>query len=167
MEKPKVSHLAAIKRILRYTKGTLGCGILFSATDNGGKCELLGYTDSSWCGDKDDRKSTTGYVFMFGGAPISWCSKKESVVALSSCKAEYIIASLSINLAKNPIAHGRSKHIEMHFHYLRDLVSAGQLRLGYCRSEEQVADLLTKAVLNEDFKKLLRRLGMKNVEHLN
>ena len=70
MEKPKVSHLAAIKRILRYIKGTLGCGILFPATDNGGKCELLGHTDSSWCGDKDDRKSTAGYVFMFGGAPI-------------------------------------------------------------------------------------------------
>ncbi|XP_058732917.1 secreted RxLR effector protein 161-like [Vicia villosa] len=93
MEKPKVSHLNAIKRVLRYIKGTLGCGILFPATDNGGKCELLGYTDSSWCGDKDDRKSTAGYVFMFSGAPISWCSKKEPVFAFSSCEAEYIPAS--------------------------------------------------------------------------
>ncbi|XP_058742080.1 secreted RxLR effector protein 161-like [Vicia villosa] len=151
MERTKVSHLEAIKRILRYVNGTLGCGILFSASDMGKSCELLGYIDSNWCGDKDDRKSTAGYVFMFGGAPISWCSKKESVVALSSCEAEYITASLcacqavwlvnllreldnntrgvilllvdnvsAINLAKNPIAHWRSKHIEMRFHYLRD-----------------------------------------------
>jgi hypothetical protein len=167
MEKPKVSHLAAVKRILRYVKGTLGCGILFPASDTGRSCNLLGYTDSNWCGDKDDRKSTTGYVFMFGGAPISWCSRKESVVSLSSCEVEYIAASMcacqavwlvnllreldnctregvlllvdnvsAINLAKNPITHGRSKHIEMRFYYLRDLVSSGQLRLSYCRSEE-------------------------------
>ncbi|XP_073222482.1 secreted RxLR effector protein 161-like [Cicer arietinum] len=167
MEKPKVSHLAAVKRILRYVKGTLGCGILFPANDMGKSCELLGYTNSNWCEDKDDRKSTVDYVFMFGGAPISWCSKKEPVVSLSSCEVEYIAASLSINLAKNPIAHGRSKHIEMRFHYLRELVSFGQLRLGYCKSEEQVADLLTKGVTNEVFKKLVMKLGITNVEHLN
>ncbi|XP_058747204.1 secreted RxLR effector protein 161-like [Vicia villosa] len=188
MEKPKVSHLAAIKRILRYIKGTLGCGILSPATDNGGKCKLLGYTDSSWCGDKDDKKSTAGCVFMFGGAPISWCSKKEPVVAVSSCEAEYIAVSLcvcqavwlrnllkelgssfdsvvtllvdnisAINLVKNPIALGRSKHIEMCFYYLRDMVSASYLRLGYCRSEEQVADLLTKAVSN--FQEAIEEIG--------
>lgn len=72
----------------------------------------------------------------------------------------------SINLAKNPIAHERSKHIEMRFHYLRDLVSSGQLCLSYCRSEEQVANLLTKAVTNDVFKRLVVRLGMKNIEHL-
>ncbi|XP_050909332.1 secreted RxLR effector protein 161-like [Lathyrus oleraceus] len=144
MERPKVSHLAAVKRILRYVKCTLGCGILFSACDMGRSCELLGYTDSNWCGDKDDQKSTAGYLFMFGKTPISWCSKKEPVVALSSFEAEYIAASMcacqavwlvnlckeldssrneavlllvdnisAINLAKNPIAHGRSQHIEM------------------------------------------------------
>ena len=94
MERPKVSHLAAVKRILRYVKGTLGCGILFPASDTGQKCNLLGFTDSNWCGDKDDRKSTAGYIFMFGRTPISWCSKKEPVVALSSCETEYIAASL-------------------------------------------------------------------------
>ncbi|XP_050908156.1 secreted RxLR effector protein 161-like [Lathyrus oleraceus] len=197
MEKPKVSHLAAVKRILRYVKGTLGCGILFPTSDTGRSCNLLGYTDSNWCEDKDDRKSTAGYVFMFGGAPISWCSRKEPVVALSSCEVEYIAASMcacqavwlvnllheldsctregvlllvdnvsAINLAKNPIAHGRSKHIEMRFHYLRNLVSSGQLRLSYCRSEEQVADLLTKSVTNDVFKRLAVKLGMKNIEHL-
>ncbi|XP_050909387.1 secreted RxLR effector protein 161-like [Lathyrus oleraceus] len=94
MERPKVSHLAAVKRILRYVKGTLDCRILFPASDTWPKCNLLGYTDSNWCGDKDDRKSTAGYIFMFGSTPISWCSKKEPVVALSSCEVEYIAASL-------------------------------------------------------------------------
>jgi hypothetical protein len=95
MEKPKTSHLIAIKRILRYVKGTIECGILFPASDRGRECKLFGYTDSNWCGDVEDRKSIVGYVFYYGGAPISCCSKKEPVVALSSCEAEYIAASLS------------------------------------------------------------------------
>ena len=151
MQKPKVSHLAAVKRILRYLKGTFDYGILFPAVDKGKECKLVGYTDSSWCSDIEDRKSTAGYVFMLGGATIAWSSRKEPVVALSSCEAEYIAASLcacqatwmvnlveeitgknhgaitmkidsmsAINLAKNPIAHGLSKHIEMRFYYLRE-----------------------------------------------
>ncbi|XP_058746805.1 secreted RxLR effector protein 161-like [Vicia villosa] len=138
-ERPNVSHLAPLKRILRYVKDTLGCGILFPATDMGRKYELFGYMNYNWHGDKDDRKSTTSYVFMFEGAAISRCSKKENVV-------EEVVTLLvdnvsTISLAKNLISHVRSKHIEMMFNYLRDMVSAGQLRLGYCRSEKQVANL--------------------------
>ncbi|XP_058776690.1 secreted RxLR effector protein 161-like [Vicia villosa] len=144
IERPKVSHLAAIKRILRHVKGTLGCGILFSASDTSQKFDFHGFTDSNWFGDKEDRKSTIGYIFMFGKTPISWCLKKELVVALSSYEVEYIAASLcecqamwlmnllkelgsnegeattllidnvsTINHAKNPIAHGKRKHIQM------------------------------------------------------
>ncbi|CAJ2633078.1 unnamed protein product [Trifolium pratense] len=144
MERPKGSHLIAVKRILRYVKWTINYGIMFPASDRDKEFKLVGYTDSNWCGDHEDRKSTAGYMFFYGGSPISWCSKKEPVVALSSCEAEYIAASLStcqaiwlknlieeisqdrcetvtlkidnvsaINLAKNPIAHGRSKHIEL------------------------------------------------------
>ncbi|MCI46656.1 hypothetical protein A2U01_0067897 [Trifolium medium] len=69
-------------------------GILFPNADKGKQCKLTAYTDSNWCGDADDRKSTARYVFLLGGAPIAWCSKKESVVALSSYEAEYIAASL-------------------------------------------------------------------------
>ena len=94
MHKPKVSHLAAAERILRYLKGTLDYCILFPATDEGKECKLVGYTDSSWCSNAEDRKSAAGYVFMLGGAPVAWSSRKEPVVALSSCEAEYIVASL-------------------------------------------------------------------------
>jgi hypothetical protein len=197
MEKPKTSHLIAVKRILRYVKGTIECGILFPASDRGREVKLVGYTDSNWCGDIEDRKSTAGYVFYYGGAPISWCSKKEPVVALSSCEAEYIAASLStcqaiwlknlieeisqakiesvklmidnvsaINLAKNPIAHGRSKHIELRFHYLREQVNNGNLTLEHCRSEDQVADLFTKVVTVKVFQRVRDQMGIECVKNM-
>lgn len=87
MQRPKVSHLAAIKRILRYIKRTLDYGILFLSIDEGKECKIVRYTDSSWCGDIEDRKFTVGYVFVLGGAPVSCSSIKEIVVVLSSCEA--------------------------------------------------------------------------------
>ncbi|XP_050902465.1 uncharacterized mitochondrial protein AtMg00240-like [Lathyrus oleraceus] len=71
MERPKVSQMAAVKRILHYVKGYVGRGILFPVVDTGRKYNLLGFTDSNWCGDKDDRKSIAGYIFMFGVTPNS------------------------------------------------------------------------------------------------
>ncbi|XP_058754130.1 secreted RxLR effector protein 161-like [Vicia villosa] len=154
MQKPKVSHLASTKRILKYLIETIDYGILFLSADEGKECKLVGYTNSSLCSDAEDRKSTAGYVFMLDGAPIGWSLKKDPVVTLSSCEAEYIVVSLcacqatwvmnlveeitikdhgaistkvdnmsSINLANNPIAHGRSKHIRMRFCYLREQVA--------------------------------------------
>ncbi|KAI5400390.1 hypothetical protein KIW84_065323 [Lathyrus oleraceus] len=169
MERPNVSHMAAVKRILRNVKCSVGCGILFSAANTGRKCNLVDFTDSNWCRDKDDQKSTTGYIFMFDETPISWCSKKE--LELSSSEGEAVTLLVDnvfvINLSKNPIAHGRSKHIEMRFHYLRELVSDGWLRLGYCRSEDQVADLLTKGVTNDVFKRLKKNMSMVDLKHMN
>ncbi|XP_058746330.1 secreted RxLR effector protein 161-like [Vicia villosa] len=166
MQKPKISHLARTKRILRYLNGTLDYGILFPTVDEGKECKLVGYIDSSWCSDVKDRKSTAGYVFILGGAPVAWNSRKDPVVALSSCESEYIIASLyackatwmvnlveeittknhgaitmkidnmsTINLAKNQITHGRSKHIGMRFHYLCKQVADGKLNLEHCKTE--------------------------------
>lgn len=72
-----------------------------------------------------------------------------------------------INLAKNPIAHEKSKHIEMKFHYLRKLISEGRLILGYCRSKDQVDDLPTKGVTIEVFKRLNKNMGTKDLQHLS
>ncbi|GAU51495.1 hypothetical protein TSUD_413780, partial [Trifolium subterraneum] len=162
MDKPKSSHLIAAKRILRYVKGTIDYGVFFPANDRKNECKLMGYTDSNWCGDVEDRKSTAGYIFYFGEAQISWCSKKEPVVALSSLTLKVDNVS-AINLAKNPIVHGRSKHIEMRFHYLREQVNNGNLALEYCKSEEQVADLFTKEVAVQVFQKLRGLIGMETV----
>lgn len=71
MGRPKVSHLAELKRILRYVKGCIGCVIIFRTTDTGRKCNFLGFIDSNWCEDKDDQNSTGGFIFMFGGRLIS------------------------------------------------------------------------------------------------
>ncbi|RDX85687.1 Copia protein, partial [Mucuna pruriens] len=191
MDNPRLSHLLAAKRILRYVKGTLNYGLLFSKCGRSVSHEIYGYCDSDWCGDKSDRKSTSGYVFVMSRAPISWCSKKQSVVALSSCKAEYIAAlmgacqalwlenlmtemkirreeptkmlidnKLAISLAKHPVAHGRSKHIETRFHFLRDQVSKGKLELKYC-------NILTKTLKGDRFKMARDMIGVQPITNLN
>ncbi|WJX17845.1 hypothetical protein P8452_07710 [Trifolium repens] len=170
MSKPLKCHLLAAKRILRYINGTIHY----------------------------DRRSTSGYLFKFQNAPVSWCSKKQSVIALSSCEAEYVAGSLAacqanwlqsllsemniiadttvvlkidnksaINLAKNPVSHGKSKHIETRFHFLRDQVNKGKLKLEYCSTDNQQADILTKAVKRDQFLKLRREMGVVSFDSLN
>ncbi|XP_020262561.1 uncharacterized protein LOC109838541 [Asparagus officinalis] len=89
METPKESHWLAAKRILMYIKGTLNLGLLYAYDEN---AQLVGYSDNNWEGDQDERKSTTGYVFYLGSTTFSWTSKKQRVVALSSCEAENVAA---------------------------------------------------------------------------
>lgn len=87
METPTTVHLKAAKRILCYVKGTLDFGLLYSSSK---ELKLVGYCDSDWAGNLDDRKSTTGFVFFLGDAAFTWRSKKQSIVALSTCEAEYV-----------------------------------------------------------------------------
>lgn len=197
MGKPKKTHMLAAKRVLRYVKGTADLGILFRfgtrETDEG-NLKLIGFTDSDHGGDCVERKSTSGYVFLLNGSPISWCSKKQPVVALSSCEAEYIAGSYAacqgiwlteilkelkipvktplelkidnvsaINLSKNPVSHGRSKHIEVRYHFLRDMVNKGRISLTYCSTENQLADGFTKALKIEKFDWLKKEIGVRSV----
>lgn len=90
MQSPRESHGKALKQVLRYLKGTLGFGLKFK---RGGSQEIVGFSDSSHNTDPDDGRSTTGYLFCFGDTPISWCSQKQDVVALSSCEAEFMAAT--------------------------------------------------------------------------
>ncbi|XP_058770270.1 secreted RxLR effector protein 161-like [Vicia villosa] len=154
MNEPKVSHMKVARRILRYLKGSIDYGVLFRQDSESKKASITCYSNVDWCGDKVDRRSTTGYFFQVIGASISWCSRKQLVVALSSCEAKYIAGSydacqairirfvpeeikvevkkplvlqidnkLAINLSNNPVLHGRSNHIEVRFHFLRDKVN--------------------------------------------
>ncbi|GMJ08996.1 cysteine-rich RLK (RECEPTOR-like protein kinase) 8 [Hibiscus trionum] len=86
MNQPKDVHWRAVKRILRYLQGTLHYGIVYTARDN---CDLVCYSDADWAALVEDRRSTTGYCIYLGGNPITWCSKKKSVVSRSSFEAEY------------------------------------------------------------------------------
>ena len=86
-----------MKRILRYLKGAGGYGLLYSASDQE---DLHGFSDSDWAGDLEDRKSTSGYLFKLSGAPISWSSKKQTSVALSTAEAEYVALSSATQVVK-------------------------------------------------------------------
>ncbi|KAL8116422.1 hypothetical protein AgCh_022789 [Apium graveolens] len=88
MEAPTTTHMKAAKRILRYLKGTMDYGLLYHYSN---EFKLVGYCDSDWAGDIDDRKSTTGYVFFIGDTSFSWSSKKQPIVTLSTCEAEKTI----------------------------------------------------------------------------
>ncbi|RKK17238.1 hypothetical protein BFJ67_g17769, partial [Fusarium oxysporum f. sp. cepae] len=83
---PTNEHVQAVKRIMRYLRGTIDLELVFS----GPLRPLVGYTDSDWAGDHDTRRSTAGYVFNVGTGAISWSSKRQPTVALSSCEAEYM-----------------------------------------------------------------------------
>src|ERR1044072_8971640 len=88
IEDPKKIHLLAVKRLFRYITRTVVNEVYIPGKKSENELKMVGYTDADWCSDKQDRKSTTGYLFKLGEAPLSWCSKKQSVVALSSCEAE-------------------------------------------------------------------------------
>ncbi|RDX79163.1 hypothetical protein CR513_40444, partial [Mucuna pruriens] len=90
MDNPRVPHMTVAKHILRYLKGTSDFDLLFPIGNDQNKSCIEAYSDLDWCVDKVERKSISGYLFKYLDAPISWCSKKQSVVALSSCEAEYI-----------------------------------------------------------------------------
>lgn len=195
MERPTELHLNAAKRVLRYLKGTVSFGLFYR---KGGKEELIGYTDSDYAGDQDDRKSTSGYVFMLSSGAVSWSSKKQPVVTLSTTEAEFIAAASSacqavwlrrilqqlnleprksttiycdnsstIKLSKNPVMHGRSKHIDVRFHFLRELTKDEVVGLVQCSSQEQVADIMTKPLKLDVFQNLRELLGVYPLMDIN
>ncbi|KAL4272215.1 hypothetical protein GQ457_13G013050 [Hibiscus cannabinus] len=194
MEEPVQSHWKALKRILRYIQGTVSLGLFYSKTKD---YKLVGYSDSDWCGDIDDRKSTSGYVFFMGDTAFTWLSKKQPIVTLSTCEVEYVAAfwcvchaiwlrnllskmmlkqadatvihvdnKSTIELAKNPVNHERSKHIDVRFHFIRDHVKGGNVELVHVASQDQVADIFTKPlpkVLLEKCKKMIEMMDGRSI----
>ena len=187
---PTTDHWLAVQRILRYLRGTLDLELAFS----GELRPLVGYSDADWAGDISTRRSTSGYVFGIGTGPISWSSKRQSTVSLSTCEAEYIgqtqatkeavwlrnlLAELThmnerdipttiiygdnqgaIALAKNPKFHGRSKHIDIQHHYVREKVEDGTVGLKYIETSKQIADGLTKPLSKVPFLQFRKILGL-------
>ena len=185
---PRTIHLKAAKHVLRYLKGNPGLGIEFSHQP---KFSLEAYCDADWAGDKQDRKSTTGYVVIASNGAICWKSKKQSVVSLSTTEAEYMavgevtkevlwiknmISELHLevplpvtihednngclNLSKNPVHHSRTKHIDIRHHFLRDHVQSGDITLRAIRSQDMIADMLTKNLGAVQFQKLVKEMGL-------
>lgn len=175
---PRKTHWEAAKAILRYLNGTAGHGIWFGAAAG-----LQGYCDSDYAGDVDTRRSTTGFVFLLNGGAISWSSRLQPTVAASTCEAEYMAGAYAtkealwlrklmgdleirvstvdikcdnqgaIKLMKHPIAHARSKHIDVVHHFARERVTRGEIKFEFCGTEENVADILTKPLAEDKFNK--------------
>ncbi|WJZ96753.1 hypothetical protein VitviT2T_015406 [Vitis vinifera] len=155
MHNPGEQHMNAVMRILRYLKNAPRKGILFSKNVNHQSIEV--YTDADWAGAVDDRRSTSGYFTFVGGNLVTWKSKKQNVVACSSAEAEFRAAC---DIAHNPVQHDRTKHVEVDRFFIKEKLDDKIVELPKIRSEDQLADILTKTVSSKVFSKFLDKLGM-------
>lgn len=181
MHNPGKGHWQAVKWILRYLYGTVDVGLEFVKEDGNNQL-FVGYVDSDYAGDLYKRRSTTGYVFTMAGAPVSWRSILQSNVALSTTEAEYMAVteafkeviwlqgvlddlgvvqellpvhfdSLSaIYLAKNQVHHARTKHIDVRFHFVREILEEEGILLVKIDTKDNPADMLTKVVSGVKFR---------------
>jgi hypothetical protein len=92
---PTEAHLTAVKRIFRYLKGTISLSLHYKTTEE----MMFGYSDADWANDLDDRRSTSGNVFIMSGGAVSWLSQKQTTVALSTAEAEYMALGLAVQEA--------------------------------------------------------------------
>ncbi|KAG9450795.1 hypothetical protein H6P81_010760 [Aristolochia fimbriata] len=151
-------HWQAVKWILRYLQNTVDVGLAFERDESLGQC-IVGYSDSDYAGDLDKRRSTTGYLFTLAKASISWKSTLQSTVALSTTEAEYMAITEAvketiwlhgllknlgvgqkqlkvysdsqsvIHLAKNQVFHARTKHIDVRYHFVREILEEEEILL--------------------------------------
>lgn len=187
LNRPNENHVNAVKRIFRYIRGTISFGIRFNSNV---ALSLECFSDADYAGDVDTRKSTSGFVFMFGNGSISWGSNRQKCVALSSTESEYIAGSEAVKellwlqrmlidldvtikkpglhldnqgamkLTKNPEFHKRTKHIEVRYHFIREKFDEGCFELRYVSTKEQIADIFTKPLSKHKFQYFRKLMGM-------
>jgi hypothetical protein len=186
--------MAAAKRVLRYLKGTKNLGIIYRAKNHpSSRLDIIGFSDANWAGDKNDRKSTTGYVFVIASGPVSWTSHKQSTIALSTMEAEYMALSDAsreaiarfhlleelqlkvrtpllasdnqgaLTIAENPTNYQRAKHIDLRYHFIRHALERGQVHIEYVPTSHQAADILTKALGPQKHQHAVGMVGLFNV----
>jgi hypothetical protein len=188
MQNPGEEHWQGVKRVFRYLKTTQDKCLRYEIQ---GGVKLIGYCDSDYAGDLDTMRSTSGYVFLLGGGAVSWSSKRQGMVTLSSTEAEYVAAThaskealwlkrflvelgwtqdavrvycdnqSALRLMRNPQYHARTKHISVQFHFLRELIEGGELDFGFVGTNLQCADFLTKGVSREKLEGFCDDVGLK------
>jgi hypothetical protein len=186
LSNPGRDHWEAVKWILRYLRGSSKLCLCFGES----KPVLEGFTDADWAGDLDSRKSTSGYLFTFAGGAVSWQSKLQKCVALSTTEAEYIAANeagkeviwlknylnelgvkqadyvihcdsqSAIYLSKNSMYHSRTKHIDLRYHWIRDAVLNKMFQLRKIHTDKNSSDMLTKVVPTQKLKFCIKSAGM-------
>ena len=191
MHCPSEDHMEAVIRILRYLKSAPGRRLMFSRNNH---LNISGYTDADWAGNVTDRKSTSGYFTFVGGNLVTWRSKKQKVVALSSAEAEFrgmakglcellwlrrLLTEIgftpstemnlfcdnkaAIDISHNPVQHDRTKHIEVDRHFIKQNLEEKIIQFPFVKSEDQLADILTKAVSSKTFHSSLNKLGIRDI----
>lgn len=180
-------HWTAVKRIMRYLQGSLNLRLSFSKN----KChKFLGYSDADWGSDVNDRRSVTGFVFIRSGGAISWASKRQPTVALSTAEAEYMAISScaqeamwlkqledeifgtsgpmnllcdnqsAICIAENNGYSSRSKHIDLRHHFIREKIMDNSCTIHYVSTEKNAADVFTKALNKQKFAPFANSIGL-------
>jgi hypothetical protein len=169
--KPGKDHFLGLKRILRYLKGTLEYKLRYTKDDD---CRLIGFADADYANDQNDRKSISGYIFKVFGNTISWSTKKQSTVSLSSTEAELIalchatkeglwLSKLMreiglgcrpftifednlpcIRICEEPRNHQRMKHLDVQYLFTRDIIRKKKMVIKHVPSADQTADMMTK-----------------------
>ncbi|KAK1432520.1 hypothetical protein QVD17_09417 [Tagetes erecta] len=179
LHSPTIDHYRAVKRLLRYVKGTLSFGLTYSRSHPPG---IIGYSDADWARCLDTRRSTYGYSIFLGGNLVSWSAKKQPTVSRSSCESEYramantaaelvwithLLQELhalppdrptllcdnksALFMTQNPVSHKRAKHIDLDYHFIRELVNSGKLYTKFVPTNLQVADIFTKSLPRAQF----------------
>ena len=185
---PTQVHMTAAERVLRYLAGTKDIGLVFGSRngdvvgDSRGRqsqanVDVCAYSDADWANSKGDRKSVTGWVAKVNGDPISWASKKQRTVALSTCEAELYAKAAAIqevlwlrglfkelglqiqtgsvvhgdnqsaiSVAKNGVRSDRTKHVDVKYHFVTESIEDGEVQLKWVPTNEQQADIFTKAL---------------------
>jgi hypothetical protein len=191
---PKECHLVSIKRILRYLVSTPCFGIWYP---KGSTFDLIRYSNSDYAECKVDRKSTSGTCQFLGRSMVSWSSKKQTSVALSTAEDDYVAAGQyctqllwmrqtlrdfgynlskvpllcdnesAIRLANNPIEHSRTKHIDIRYHLLRDHQQKGDIDVYHISTENQLADIFTKPLDEKRFCMLRSELNVLDSRNLD
>ena len=190
---PSELHMAAMKRTLRYLKGTQHYQLAYKGS-KGDASKIHAYSDADWAGDVQGRKSTTGWCYLLSGACVSWSSKLQATVAMSTTEAEYVAMSEAVKegvwmggilkemtglahhiqlyvdnqgalrLAQNPVFHSRTKHIDVRHHFLRDILERGDVGMEYVPTGEMTADIFTKVLSPSKHRQNVTKLGMESDE---
>ncbi|KAG8479822.1 hypothetical protein CXB51_029312 [Gossypium anomalum] len=189
MHDPGKGHWQAVKWILRYLRKTEDAGLVFEQDEALGQF-VVGYVDSDFAGDLDKRRSTTGYLFTLAKAPVSWKSTLQSTVAISTTEAEYMAVTKAvkdaiwlnglledlgvvqshislycdsqsaIHLAKNQVYHSRTKHIDVRYHFVREVFEKGKILLQKIPTADNPADMMTKVVTTIKFNHCLNLINI-------
>ncbi|WVZ97141.1 hypothetical protein U9M48_042696, partial [Paspalum notatum var. saurae] len=169
MHDPREPHLATLKCILRYIRGTLHLKRILHLQPSSW-CDLVVYSDADWAGCPDMRKSTSGYAVFLGDNIVSWSFKRQNTVSRSSTEAEYRVVLMSwprllgvafssrratlvycdninvVCMSSNLVQHQCTKHTEIDLHFVRERVSFGDLRVLHVPTSSQYTDIFTKGL---------------------